>query len=892
MAQDLLNLYESLLGWMRSPVSAYVPADSVPAYVPAHSVYQFASDPNASSGSSGSRGGKETVEVHRRRRTTSSGRRERAERTERDRDDEVAATPPSSPPPPPRPPSGGGSGYSGSSGGGSSSGGHSGGAAASAGLLSLLLGLFGGKRRGCLPMPVLVIAVLFLCIVLFFLSRSCGGPQQNGDGLDGSISAATSAPAQQQVAPTPTRRPSSASSNTVDRAGEHAEWLVMLYQDADDKILEEDIYVDLNEAERAGSGENVHVVSQIDRYSAGYRGDGDWSGARRYYISYDEDLQHTASYEVEDLGEVNMADGRTLTDFVTWAVDRYPADKYVLILSDHGMGWPGGWTDPTASGRSNGDSPMEQRLSDQIFLNELDGALAEIQRQTGMDKFELIGLDACLMAHLEVFTVLEPYARYAVASQETEPAVGWAYASFIQALSDNPNMDGADLAKRIVNSYIDEDQRILDDQARAEMMNGRAPSAAQLSRKMGENVTLSAVDLSALPELNSAVNDLAYSLQGAGGNAVAKAQKYAQAYTSVFGRSVPASYIDLGNFTQILQDQLRGDGLQSIQRVQNAIDDMVIAERHGSSKKGSNGVSIYFPNSTLYADPVTGYQSYDVVASRFAAASLWDDFLSYFYTGDSFDQSAGVASVPSSPSSVQSPVAQDIQLSPITASRTSVAPGQTVKLSVDISGNNIGYIKLFAGYLDESGNSIYVADEDYLESDETREQGGVYYPVWPSGEFTMEFDWEPIVFAVDDGNVYAEAVFRPESYGQTFEDTIYTVAGTYLYADGEERPAQLQFKNGELDQVFGFTNENATGAVREILPQTGDRFTVHEKWLDLDANGSVRDVVYEKGKTIEFGATPITWIDLDAAAGDYVVGFIVEDLDGKQYPVFTNIEVR
>jgi len=30
-------------------------------------------------------------------------------------------------------------------------------------------------------------------------------------------------------------------------------WLVMLYQDADDKILEQDIYVDLNEAERVGS---------------------------------------------------------------------------------------------------------------------------------------------------------------------------------------------------------------------------------------------------------------------------------------------------------------------------------------------------------------------------------------------------------------------------------------------------------------------------------------------------------------------------------------------------------------------------------------------------------------------------------------------------------------
>ena len=64
----------------------------------------------------------------------------------------------------------------------------------------------------------------------------------------------------------------------------------MLYQDADDKILEQDIYVDLNEAERIGSSENVHIVSQIDRYRAGYAGDGNWTDTRRYYLTFDPDL--------------------------------------------------------------------------------------------------------------------------------------------------------------------------------------------------------------------------------------------------------------------------------------------------------------------------------------------------------------------------------------------------------------------------------------------------------------------------------------------------------------------------------------------------------------------------------------------------------------------------
>jgi len=67
-------------------------------------------------------------------------------------------------------------------------------------------------------------------------------------------------------------------------------WFVMLYQDADDKILEKDIYIDLNEAEKVGSSDRVHIVSQVDRYRAGYAGDGDWTSARRYYITRDNNL--------------------------------------------------------------------------------------------------------------------------------------------------------------------------------------------------------------------------------------------------------------------------------------------------------------------------------------------------------------------------------------------------------------------------------------------------------------------------------------------------------------------------------------------------------------------------------------------------------------------------
>jgi hypothetical protein len=63
-----------------------------------------------------------------------------------------------------------------------------------------------------------------------------------------------------------------------------------------------------------------------------------------------------------DLGEADMADGSTLVDFVTWTVQNYPADRYMLIMSDHGMGWPGGWSDPAPATPDQGSAPIISAL--------------------------------------------------------------------------------------------------------------------------------------------------------------------------------------------------------------------------------------------------------------------------------------------------------------------------------------------------------------------------------------------------------------------------------------------------------------------------------------------------------------------------------------------------
>jgi len=356
---------------------------------------------------------------------------------------------------------------------------------------------------------------------------------------------------------------------------------------------------------------------------------------------------------------------------------------------------------------------------------------------------------------------------------------------------------------------------------------------------------------------------------------------------------VPPSYIDLGSFAQLLNqtrppavvDEAADDVLAALQRV-------VIAEKHGSGRSGATGVSIYFPNSQLYGSPLAGPQSYTAIAGRFANESLWDDFLTYHYTGQTFQALPVEPTIPGPGAMVSAPGTGAFELSAIDLSSTVAAPGRPVLMSMDITGENVGYVLFFTGFYDRQSNSIFVADMDYIESSVTQEIDGVYYPVWPEPEFTLQFEWEPLMFAISDGTDSVTAALKPEEYGATYEEATYSVDGIYTYTSGESRYARLYFRDGWLRQVFGFTGQDGTGAPREIHPQRGDTFTVLEKWLDLDAQGNVVQKATQEGGTLTFGNQMFRWEELDAAPGQYILGFIVQDLDGNSLEQYATVEVE
>jgi hypothetical protein len=615
------------------------------------------------------------------------------------------------------------------------------------------------------------------------------------------------------------------------------------------------------------------IVAQLDRFAGGFAGDGDRTTASRYYVEKDADLHAVGSEELMQLGEVNMADPKTLADFVTWAVETYPADKYVLILSDHGGGYTGGWVDQSASG-------------DTLTLIELEDALAQVQAETGLVQFELIGFEACLMSSLEVYRAIAPYARYSVASEEvTRAATGLPYAAFLADLVNNPGMSGADLAESIVRHNIDGDAAMIG-----------APE--DLVRHFRAVSTLAAVDLAMIPHLLAALDDLLVAASEIDQGNVALARYYTQSYLSLFGGGVPPSFLDLGHLAQMLAEESHSsDVFQASMQLLAILDQTVIAEKHGADRPGSTGITLYFPNSTLYGayDTLPGSNLYSTLAGRFASQSLWDDFLLFHYTGAPMPEK-GVASIAyaGKDATIVAPGVGHIGIAPISASSEVFSMEHPVFVSTEVSGGHVAQIYVFWGLYEEESNAILVLAEDMVTTDAEKTVNGVVYPDWVSqavdGVVSVGGNLWPQNYTINDGTSSATALFRSTQYGGEGGKT-WVVEGIHISAaTGEQRHAMMYFEleTPTMLSLYVFVEQGGLLAACELTPQPGDQFVVVNRWIDLTTN----ELAFSAGDVLTFGDGPFYWDTAPADPGRYWLGAIVVDLDGNEYRRFTMLTVE
>lgn len=250
-----------------------------------------------------------------------------------------------------------------------------------------------------------------------------------------------------------------------------------------------------------------------------------------------------------NVGDKQMTESGTLADFLKWGVKTYPADRYFLILWDHGGG--------SVTGYGYDENHPNGSL-------QVDG-ISDALKQAGA-KFDFVGFDACLMANVETAVAVQPYADYLIGSEETEPGTGWYYTDWLSSLAANTSIPTTELGQQIVDTFI-------------------TASAASSSR---DKTTLSITDLGEFASsVPSRLASFARSV-----TAAIKSDDYqkisdARSVTREFAQSNRLDQIDLVHFCMNV-------GSSEADDLASALKSCVKYNR-SNNIKNAYGLSIYFP---------------------------------------------------------------------------------------------------------------------------------------------------------------------------------------------------------------------------------------------------------------------------------------------------------
>lgn len=314
---------------------------------------------------------------------------------------------------------------------------------------------------------------------------------------------------------------------------------------------------DINEMEYADLGENVNVVLETGGASEWQNSVVDADTNQRWLVS------GGGLEPLEDVGQQNMTDPATLTSFVQFCAERYPANRNILVFWDHGGGTIGGY----GSDEHYPDGTMS--------LAQIDEALAN----AGVT-FDWIGFDCCLMGTVETAFVAERYADYLIASQRSEPGGGWYYTDWLNAISENPSLSSPEIGTTIVDSFMREEQ------------NG----------DYGDELTLAMIDLTALPPLMDAL----YAYLAGVNTEMIDTAAYKQVSKARYDSRSPGEeewdQVDLA----YLVKNIGMDGADSLLTL---LDQAVLYNEQ--TAENYNGLSLYFPYSDMDSveDTLTTAQS-------------------------------------------------------------------------------------------------------------------------------------------------------------------------------------------------------------------------------------------------------------------------------------------
>jgi hypothetical protein len=351
-----------------------------------------------------------------------------------------------------------------------------------------------------------------------------------------------------------------------------AKWTVMVYISGDNN-LESYVVSDIEtELAAAGSSVDVQVIVLADRAPGYDTSRGDWQTTKLFRVT--QGMLATPQNAIADWGERNMGDSQTLTEFVAWSKANYPADHYALVFWGHGWNWHPGVV------------MLDDTNADTLDYEEMKTALPSL------GFIDVVGYDGCNMASMEIFNLWHGYATAVTSSQEWVGGEGLQYELALAQLSANPNMTADQVA-------------------------------VAFSQSAAADKTWSAVAVdSRFATLKTAVNDWAVALTN---GLAANRKNYDRAFgaTQTFWQAPMDK--DLYDMAYEVNRLVSDSNIKSkSQAVMNAVNGVVMHERHINAYRDAHGITIYHISKASQKDSDYAYYRSTI---DFALQTAWDEFL-------------------------------------------------------------------------------------------------------------------------------------------------------------------------------------------------------------------------------------------------------------------------
>jgi hypothetical protein len=296
----------------------------------------------------------------------------------------------------------------------------------------------------------------------------------------------------------------------------------------------------------------------------------------------------------------------TLYNFISYCLQKYPAHRYMVVLSGH------------AGGTERDYLLRDESSARSLTFNELKQVFKQIKRDRHGELIDIIGMDNCLMSMAEICYELRDVAEFVVGCESFSPVSGWPYRQILERLCKefgDPKLPPgksvtAEAAKAIVEEYV---------------------NFYATYWMAGLSVTQSALDVTKVAALQQHINSLAQAMEN---ELVAESEKKPLAAERLLENALLLAhweaqsyngeqYVDVYDFCDCLKKRVQSEEIaKRCQALKDFIRNEFVLESCycGAIYQYSYGVSIYFP----WAEIAPSYWNLDFVDQK---APGWGSFL-------------------------------------------------------------------------------------------------------------------------------------------------------------------------------------------------------------------------------------------------------------------------